>query len=579
MSGDRRVAASAEPSTQVGLAEGAPSAASDNAPTHRQTAQLALEEIIRPVAIAGLLTCIAVSLAQFVTQIVPEWPGRVFVGLAFLVSLESIHGGRLLDRKRLDTRDRLRFGFVEWVVLLLLVRFAVYLEYGFGQLLSDVAVWSLDVTKLFDAGFILNSLLIAVIWVLARMLSRTIQELEASPIERMPSVTDPGHYLRTTMPRHGRTDRQARLQRITNVYLGGGVLLLLLAGLSRVDVRDLVVFGHSRSSGIILNVLAYFLIGLLIISQAQYTILRANWELQSIPILGRMGRRWLLLVLLFLMLLGLASALLPVSYSVGLIDTVSTVLQWIIYAIVRIGFGLIFILSMVLGWLFSLFSGRQAESSPPPTRARPPPPPATVAHEASPWWLVARSLVFWVILVGVIGYSLFHFANDRWAVFRGLSAARFIAWLRGLCQSLWVGTRRAARSIRRRIGERLVSRRPAGGKRRWRYISLRRLSPRDRVRYYYLSTVQRSARQGFGRPRSRTPLEYEETLAEEVPVVADQVRDLTWAFVEARYSEHSITRDDASAIRAAWRRIKRALARRRRGTSGEPHSSSPGEGG
>jgi len=76
-----------------------------------------------------------------------------------------------------------------------------------------------------------NVILVAIFWTLALFLSQAMYDLETAPIERMPAVTDPDYYLRSTMPRHGRTDRQAILQRMTNIFFGGGLFLFLFAGL------------------------------------------------------------------------------------------------------------------------------------------------------------------------------------------------------------------------------------------------------------------------------------------------------------------------------------------------------------
>ncbi len=535
-------------------------AASD--PQARDLKQTALEEIIRPLAITSMLTCIAIALSQMISSFSSEWPGGFFTALTFIVCLESIHSERFLARTRLSGRDRFRFRFVEWVSILLLVRFGVYLRYGMRQLMADMAAWTTNLGSFFEIGFVLNALLI---WYLASLLSRTMRELEASPIERMPAVTDPDYYLRSTMPRHGRTDRRAGLNRIVSVFFWGGAALLVLTGISQVDVQDLIVFRHSRSSGIILNALAYFLIGFLIISQAHYTILKANWDLQGIPILGPLGRRWVLLLLAFLAVIGLVSALLPVSYSVGILDVLFTVVRWTVYMLAQFAFLLLFIISYVLGFLIRLLTGRPTEGvSPEMQRITPPPAPPTVAQEPALWWQVLRSLLFWAVLTGVVGYSLFHFLGDRWDLFRKLSATRLFAWLRGLWGNLGRRGRGVMSRLRAEIARRLAARQQRVQASTWRYFSLRRLTPRERLRYFYLSILYRSAKQGFGRAPSLTPLEYEDILRREMPEAEGEVHALTQSFIEARYTEHSISREYITPIEAAWRYVKRVLNLHRR---------------
>ena len=528
-----------------------------------QVATTLVEKVARPVAVAGMLTCIAISIGQFIRVIVPQWPTGVFATLAFLVSLEAIYSQRLLKGREIDSRDKLRFRFVEWVVILLVVRFAVYIEYGYARMLEDMAAWSLRIGALFDAGFIAHSLFMVLFWVLAGLLSNTMMELEASPIERMPSVTDPNHYLHATMPHHGRVDRGALLGRITNIFWIGGMIMLILAGLSRVELQELILFRHPRSTGVVLNVLAYFVIGLLIISQAQYTILRANWDLQDIPVVGRLGQRWVLLAIGFLLLVGLFSALLPVNYSVGLLEIVGTVVRWIIYIVVQIVFLILFIISYGLGLLLSLFSGRQAPAADTmPRTIAPPPPPAQAAADPNPWWAVIRSLVFWTILFGVIGYSFFHYARDRWGLFAGVSLGRFSAWIRSLWRRMRRSARRTGQAIQERIRRRLAARSRAQTRRR--FLSLRRLSPRERVRYFYVSVLHRSEREGFGRGAAQTPFEYEQVLLRELPDAADEIHELTQHFIEARYTEHTVDEELEHQAQTVWQRLKKILVSRRR---------------
>ncbi|MBN1401523.1 MAG: DUF4129 domain-containing protein [Anaerolineae bacterium] len=530
--------------------------------------QMAIEEVARPLAVAAMLTCIGVSISQLMRLFSPAWPGTVFAGLIFLISLESIHADRFIARARLEGKDKFRFRFVEWVVMLLLVRFAVYLEYGPAQLLQDLTSWSTDMGAFFDIGFIAKAFLIAAAWALALMLSRILQELEASPLEKPPSVTDPDYYLRSTMPHHGRVDRQARLNRIVSIFFAGGVLVLLLAGMVRVDVQELVRLQHARTSGVILNVLLYFVLGFLLISQARYTILKANWELQDIPILDRLGRRWLVWVILFLVGIGIVSALLPVGYSVGVLDAVGTVVRWIIYVLVQIAFFALFVISYLIGLLLSLFTGRTATS---PSMQAPmaPPQPAATPSGGNPWWELVRSLIFWTVLLGIIGYSVFHFLAFRLGLLQSVKLRRIWEWLTRFWFGMRRATRRAADDLRRRLAERLASRRMQAARARWRYLSLRKLSPRDRIRYFYLSVLYRSAQQGLGRPPAATPLEYEDVLADELSDVADQVEDLTEAFIEARYSAHDLDSQDSSRVQQVWRQVRRALTvhRRRRSES------------
>jgi hypothetical protein len=237
--------------------------------------------------------------------------------------------------------------------------------------------------------------------------------------------------------------------------------------------------------------------------------------------------------------------------------------------VVQIVFLILFIISYGLGLLLSLFSGQQSPAQDTmPRTIPPPPPPAQAAADPNPWWAVIRSLVFWTILFGVIGYSFFHYARDRWGLFAGVSLGRFSTWLR----SLWRRIRRDARRTRQAIQEQ-IRRRLAGRSRaqmRRRLFSLRRLSPRERVRYFYVSVLHRSERQGFGRGAGQTPFEYEQVLLRELPDAADEIHALTEHFIEARYTEHDVDEEREHQAQTVWQRIKKLLVSRRRRDSESP---------
>lgn len=53
-------------------------------------------------------------------------------------------------------------------------------------------------------------------------------------------------------------------------------------------------------------------------------------------------------------------------------------------------------------------------------------------------------------------------------------------------------------------------------------------------------------------------------LAQQLPEADMDLHSLSEAFLEARYSEHAITQDDAEAAKGGWQRVRRALAHLRR---------------
>jgi len=88
------------------------------------------------------------------------------------------------------------------------------------------------------------------------------------------------------------------------------------------------------------------------------------------------------------------------------------------------------------------------------------------------------------------------------------------------------------------------------------------LPPRERIRYFYLRTVRRAAERGLARPVHETPLEFAGDLEVSWPDAGEDVRELTAAFLAARYTARDLSLADARTAQPVWRRIMRAFRER-----------------
>ncbi|MDX1413920.1 MAG: DUF4129 domain-containing protein, partial [Candidatus Promineifilaceae bacterium] len=111
---------------------------------------------------------------------------------------------------------------------------------------------------------------------------------------------------------------------------------------------------------------------------------------------------------------------------------------------------------------------------------------------------------------------------------------------------------------------------PATSKRRrWRFFRIGALSPREQIRYFYLSTVRRAADKGVRRESAETPLEFSEDLKQSWPEVEDEVEDLTDAFLKARYSKQPISDEEVPEIKETWKGVRREIKKRSRADEDE----------
>ena len=97
-----------------------------------------------------------------------------------------------------------------------------------------------------------------------------------------------------------------------------------------------------------------------------------------------------------------------------------------------------------------------------------------------------------------------------------------------------------------------------------RFLRFNSLSARERLLYFYLSTIRRAEEQGIQRAPVQTPHEYSTVLKQALPEVQPELDDLTEAFIEARYSLHPVTPEQTSGVLSHWKQVQQALRSRRR---------------
>ena len=516
----------------------------------RKRACVAAGEAVRQVAIPALLSCIAVGLGQILGDLVADLGGALLSTLTLLFCFEAVQSCRLRERHRLGCRANL----AELCLLLLALRFGLYLFWGGARLAADVRRWTSKPLTFLDARYVCLAALLALFWLAAFFMYKAFRELDVAKGEQVQTEPEKSRHPRVLARLAApRTDRQAALDVISRIFFLGGLVVLLLAGAARAELVDntITLVDHSE---IVWYVLAYFAIGLLLLSQASYTTHKSNWKLDGFPVARPVAGRWVLWGVSLVALAAAAASLLPARQSAG-------GLAW---ALGQLGNAAIKLLSLILtplgrllAYLQRLFGGHEGEvtamqldegafsSS---TRA-----------SASRLWEVLRAVLFWLVLAGIGACSVYHILGGRWTVRPQACLARVCAWLMGLRRRLLGATKSATRALRRVVGAQRRAHHTGGQPSERLRLSLRRLSIRARLRYYYVSFRALSVRRGFARVPSATPLEYGETLAGQLPEAASDVQQLTAAFLEARYSVHTLTDETEREARAAWRRVIRTL--------------------
>lgn len=506
-----------------------------------------------------MVLCLALAFIDLAQRLMPALPVALLAGFSVAVSIEAMYAAHVLSRGSVYGRSAATYRFTEWVVILVLLKLALYVARGFDQLWFDLVVWQNDLTLLFmDGEYLAGIVLMLIVWSASTAFAGNLADLDADPdaleAERAAGV---------------RTERASSRQRLAEqTFLMGGAIVVMMI-LAHVEFAPTLT-GFGYPDPISAYAMIYFIAGLSLLAITQFTLLRAGWLWDRTPIAHGLGQRWMLYMAIFLGVLIALSLALPTGYSVGLLGVIGYLIALIAGLIQTLLF-LLMQLIFVIGSLLASLFGAQPPEAPRPMAPPPIEPPQLVPTEPGapdPLWEILKSLIFWAIFIVIVLYSLsqlLQLRQDWLAKLRQLPglARLFRGW-----RWLWAQLRGAGRKFAVQVVETVRNlrmpttaqqgRRPPG------FVNVRRMSPRQQVVFFYLALLRRGSQQGYDRPASQTPYEYASWLTGALPEVSEDVSSMTAEFVEARYSAHEIAPARVSQVRRYWEHIKAALRNARR---------------
>jgi hypothetical protein len=477
----------------------------------------AVRNFLLPLASAIMIACISMSLVALSYTFGSTWDTNYLVPLSALVAIESYFSIR--------TEQDVRVRIIELAV--------IYVVLEAVDALSNGGTIRQALTPHFNQPIMFGAILLLFVWLGVREMADMLPEIHKT-IEPTSVVTA-----------------------LTLRFVAGGVLLFFVAGLTQRSLAGALQLSSHAPSGPLLNVLVYFLLGMLIVSYIQYEALHQRWALQETRVVGDLHLTWLRLTAALLVVALVIAALLPTTQVFGLTALISAIWRELS--------------SMGL----TVWNHLPGQTSTPPLskifghpRHHPPhlrPPPKTPHGAGPPAWLNgARTAVFWLLLAGGVLYVL---SRVRWAAVaearpRGKRPSLLARFTR-LWRRLWGRVHRSARRVAALVPRALPRRtaKPAAGRFR-RLLRLNALSPEEQVRYFYLSLLRRAQEQGVQRIPSQTPREFAARLAPRVGDAEPDLDGLTDTFIEARYSGHGIEKERVTPVKAQWRRLRNALRAR-----------------
>ncbi|MCB0253677.1 MAG: DUF4129 domain-containing protein [Caldilineae bacterium] len=518
-------------------------------------------EIGRPLLIAIQMTSLVAGPLAVAIAITEDPRLRFVAALAFLAALAGVYSHQWLSMPSQRVTRKTAFMLAELVVLALVLRVATWALTGDWPTVETLRDWLLDPFSFLDGFYLIAFLLSALAWQRAGIVAELFYQLALTPGElRWVEEQRLGSWWRGSRSTdRSQISRQEMVDGYITQWLIGGFLLILCAGATRVSIdkdAGLHLFSTGVPDQVIVATVVYFLTGLLMISQARLAQMRALWYFDGVEAPPGLVSRWNRLSLLVIVGVGLAASLLPLGSTWQL----GSIVNLVVTVVMQIAIGIVSLLVALFSLVLLLF-GKPVEELPqlPMTPAQAPPPPPPVPTLDLPAWLGGAG-VWLAVIVMLILVLRFFIGPEGLAVTKNRlrALARRIFALFG---RWWAGAKAAATSLSVVVPRRRAAEDTKGGGLRlpWRFVRLNALSPRDRVRYFYLSTVHRAAKQGAVRQPSQTPVEFLHDLESTWPEAEMDTSALTEAFLAARYDRVEITPDDAQETKTVWERVKRAL--------------------
>lgn len=538
--------------------------------------------LLRPALLTLMMGCV-VTAGTYVFVVLldgfTESMANVIVAACGAAALTACAMGALTWQAGKEVAERLKFRIGEPLIWIVILRIGLWLVTRstppLGLLVRE------PITTVFDASFIAGAILVLLVWGAAEAMNRMLMALSLRPDE-VDHIARAYGRLSEPVENTLRSDRRAQLDRFIALWIGLGILVIVLAAGSQVRPTEgeglLTIRAQLIHPRAIVSTIIYFFAGFLVIGQARLVALRARWALDGLAVDEGRFRNWMAYVVMFVAVVGLITSLVPIGDTILLLRALQAVWQ--------VAMAFMFLLLRGLGWLVGLFaSGDSGPGEAPAPAAFEMP--ETFQPEEAPLPAGGQSdlvphILFWsavgiAALIG--GYHLLAARGFDWTWLR----AR-LAMLLGLFRrTISAGAGFLVNVVNRVAGldvqpRQSTTRQAAQG-----------MSLDEQVQFTYLSVLDEAAERGTGRKPSETPRRYaprlSQALAEaEVRQVQDEsnggtdpdgredvtqpstrpppdVDGLTDAFYRARYSFESVDARDVTLAEQVLRRI-RALWRR-----------------
>jgi hypothetical protein len=500
---------------------------------------------------SGMILCFAAVLTRFLAWLFPTMDSRSLLLVCALAILEAFASFWLVKHLPTAQRQPVYYRGTELVILFVALKLFAELRAGPAVFWNNFLLWPVQ----FPMNLVTGRFLLVLVPVLSAW---AVSNLFASDLFLL--GTEEAIY---TDDRNQRTPVRTRILRR---FLNLGILVIILAG---IPPQNLLPTALPVASNSVPAVVIFFVLGLILVSLTRYINLETNWWQAKLHVPVQIPQRWFAYTALILLALILLISWLPTYYGMGLLDTLNAVFS-LVYQVFMTIYGLI-LLGITL--LVNLLN-KQPPVDPQQIQEPPIAPEGLpIARIATFNWELVKSVLLWGGLIVFIIIALRQYISFNRDLAEELRRFRPVHWLMAAWEKFKASFKKANQTVGIFIQNSLKRLRRSGSEAaktgEWDFINPRRLSPRQKILFYYLALVRRARDAGIPRQENQTPYEYARSLTTAIEEEKESVDAMTASFIEARYSRHDIPAREARRAESIWEAIRNVLQNARKSRRSE----------
>ncbi len=363
-----------------------------------------------------MVTCAVVPIIMLFNRLFPDWHGAYVIPIVFLVAIEAFYSHHRL-RKVSIIEARWWFArLAEIIVILVSLKLFIYALRGFDQLWMDIPLWRLNFyNAFFDRDFLLLILIVIPVWVGCGEIDHLLNQIEVDE-QLLAAEYDSGF-----------SEERVEVRRsLAN-------LIIVVGGLMVTAVAFLNFDSASAENGVVIvplgmiSILIYFVCGLILLSLTQFAILRTRWVINRINIDRKVTIRWVAYSLSFIFGIGFVVILLPTGYSGQLLLGLQIFLGFLLVFFQLLLYLISFPFIVFFSWIMSFFN-KPVQDLPQPPPLKLIPLQQATSDQTIRWFELLKSILFWVILLGLVGYAFYYYFREHPEFYRWVNRSQL--WIR-----------------------------------------------------------------------------------------------------------------------------------------------------